>query len=64
MVLKPEIEVRPTYLESEKALFKLHEGSKVRVIDEQKFGKKEAWVEVALPQGQKGWVRAEELGII
>ncbi|MBI4410942.1 MAG: tetratricopeptide repeat protein [Deltaproteobacteria bacterium] len=64
VIVKPEVEVRSTYLESSGTLFKLHEGSKVRVIDYQKFGEKDAWALMRLPEGQKGWVRLEELGII
>ena|SRR3990167_4601038 len=64
VVVVPEVPIHPTYLESSSPLFKLHEGSRVQVVDYQKFGEKDAWAQVKLPQGQKGWVRLEELGMI
>jgi len=62
-VLPVEMQVRASYLDTEKTLFLLHEGTKVRLIDEQNFGE-DRWLRIALPQGQKGWVKAEEIGKI
>lgn len=64
VVVAPEVSVRPTYLESSGALFKLHEGAKVEVLAYQKFGDNDHWAQVKLPQGRKGWVKMEDLGII
>lgn len=64
IVLVPELEVKASYLEKEKPIFLLHEGTKVRVIDEQNFGDKKQWLKIALPEGQKGWVKANTIGRI
>lgn len=64
IVLKTEVDVRPTYLEQEKSLFKLHEGTKVQIIGYQEFGENDSWAQIRLPKGQKGWIRLENLGLI
>lgn len=64
IVLVPEVEVKASYLEKEKPIFVLHEGTKVRLIDRQELGKKKVWIRVALPEGQKGWVRENTIGRI
>lgn len=63
IVLPVEIQVRASYLDTEKTVFLLHEGTKVRLIDEQDFGE-DHWLRIALPQGQKGWVKAGDVGKI
>lgn len=64
IVLVPEVEVKASYLEKEKPIFILHEGTKVRVIDGQNFGEKNQWLKIALPEGQKGWVKSNTIGRI
>lgn len=64
IVLKLEVDVRPTYLEQGKSLFKLHEGTRVEIIGHQEFGDADSWAQIRLPEGQKGWVKREDLGLI
>lgn len=64
IVLLPELEVRASYLQTEKPVFVLHEGTKVRIIDMQNLGPKKNWIKVALPEGQKGWVKENTIGRI
>jgi len=64
VVIKPEVDVKASYLDQDKPLFLLHEGSKVRIIDKQNFGEDQKWYRIALPEGQKGWVPASEIGVI
>lgn len=64
IVIKSEIEVRASYLESENSLFELHEGTKVRIIDQQGFNETQKWLKIILPQGQKGWVLTDDIGLI
>lgn len=64
VVLKSEVDVRASYLESDNPLFELHEGTKVRIVDEQSFNENQKWLKIILPQGQKGWVLEGDIGII
>lgn len=64
IVLLPELAVKASYLETEKPVFVLHEGTKVRVIDTQNLGPKKNWIKLALPEGQKGWVKENTIGRI
>ena len=64
IILLPEVEAKASYLEREKSLFVLHEGTRVRLIDEQDLGPKNRWIRVALPAGQKAWVKSNTIGRI
>lgn len=64
VILKPEVDVKASYLEKDQPLFQLHEGTKIRVIDEQDFGEDRQWLKVKMPQGHSGWVPADVVGII
>lgn len=64
IILKPEVDVKASYLEKDQPLFQLHEGTKIRVIDKQDFGENNQWLKVKMPQGQSGWVLAGVVGII
>ncbi|HLD45009.1 MAG TPA: tetratricopeptide repeat protein [bacterium] len=64
VILPKSSDVRASYQEKDQVLFTLHEGAKVRLIDHQDFGDAEKWVKISLPQGQKGWVKAQEVGEI
>lgn len=64
IVLKPEVDVRAVYMASEKPIFKLHEGTKVKITGSQSFGEDQKWLRVELPEGQKGWVESDVLGVI
>jgi len=63
VVISKIVPVRPSYLENEDILFELHEGTLVEVIDEQAF-KAAKWLRIELPQGQRGWVKSTDLGMI
>lgn len=63
VVLPSVVEVRPSFLEPTTTVLKLHEGSQVRVLGQQKTGEKEEWYQIALPQGRKGWVESSQLGV-
>lgn len=58
-VIKPEIEVHPTFLEDTKTLMKLHDGTKLKVLS-----RRGEWLQIQLPKRQKGWVRLENMGVI
>lgn len=64
VILSPEVDVKANYIDKDKPLFQLHEGTKVRIIDAQDFGEKEKWFRVEMPLGQKGWVSSQVIGII
>lgn len=64
IVLNPEVDVKASYLDTDESLFQLHEGTRVRIIDLQRFGEDKTWFRIALPEGQKGWVRGSEIGVI
>lgn len=64
VILAPEVEVKANYLDQGGALFLLHEGTKVEVIDKQVFSDDNSWHRVQLPEGQNGWMRSQDLGMI
>lgn len=64
IVLVPQADVKAIYMDKDKALFQIHEGTKVRVIDSQEFAPDQSWVRIQLPAGQKGWVRSQAIGIL
>lgn len=64
VILRPEVFVRPTYLESVEGLFKLHEGTVVEITGRQEFGKEDSWVQLRLPNGVQGWIPQKMAGII
>ncbi|MBF0106702.1 MAG: tetratricopeptide repeat protein [Deltaproteobacteria bacterium] len=64
IVIKPEINVKAIYMDKDKPLFQLHEGTKVKIIDRQDFNQGAKWLRIALPEGQTGWVLADDLGVI
>lgn len=45
--------------EGSSQLFVLHEGTKVRIKD-----RTEGWLEIALPNGNEGWIKSDQLEII
>jgi tetratricopeptide (TPR) repeat protein len=64
VVLPGEVDVRGSYLEKDKPLFQLHAGTKVELIDDVSLGESQHWYKISLSQGQEGWIKAEDLGII
>lgn len=64
IIEKVEVDVHPTFLETEKVLFKLHEGTEVEVIDRQSFEQNSIWLQIRLSHGESGWVKEEEVGIL
>lgn len=64
IVTVPELDVRAVYMKTDKPVFKLHAGTRVKITGEQSFGSDQNWLRIELPGGQKGWVPAENLGVI
>lgn len=64
VLLKPEVDVHPTFIETDKILFKLHEGTEVEVEDEKTFNSNGTWVQITLSGGKTGWIKKEEIGEI
>jgi len=64
VILQKQVDIKASYLEKDEPLFQLHHGTKVRIIDEQSFGEAKKWLKIALPEGQKGWVMAKDVGEI
>lgn len=63
IVIPDEVSVHSHYLQTDKTVFSLHEGTQVQITDSQKYGDQD-WYLIELPGGQKGWVRAQDLGVI
>lgn len=59
IVMQPVVNAKSTPNANEKDLFVIHEGLKVGVTD-----KLNDWVEIKLPNGEKGWVLAKGVEII
>ncbi len=59
IILQPTVSVRYGPAETDAAAFKLHEGTEVKVVR-----KKDGWLQIALPDGESGWLTADSLGII
>jgi len=64
IIVKAEAEARSSYLEKEKVLFTIHEGTKVRIIDTQFFDENAHWIKIRLPRGEMGWIHVDALGMI
>lgn len=64
IVVADNVPVKSSYLDQDKPLFELHEATKVKIIDKQGFGVDQNWLRIMLPQGQKGWIKAENLRVI
>lgn len=60
IVTSKEIEVHPTFLERDKTLQKIPEGSRLRLLAREEVSG-ERWLMVELTQGRRGWV--EETGL-
>ena len=60
VIMRPVISVKSSpSAESSKDLFILHEGTKVRIIDE--VG---SWNNIELADGRQGWILAEDIEVI
>ena len=59
IILQPTVSVRYGPAEADAAAFKLHEGTEVKKVRE-----KDGWLQISLPDGKSGWLRADSLGII
>ena len=59
IILQPTVSVRYGPAETDAAAFKLHEGTEVK-----KVRGKDGWLQISLPDGKSGWLRADSLGII
>jgi uncharacterized protein YgiM (DUF1202 family) len=58
--MSPSVTVKSTPSESGTDLFIIHEGRKVKVLD----NSMKEWVEIELEDGNKGWVQVEVMEII
>lgn len=64
VVISKQAPLQASFLEGEQVLIEIAEGTRLEVLDVQKFETKEDWYKVELPQGQIGWVRSDYIGII
>lgn len=64
VVLKDKSAAKASFLEKDQPLFYLTEGTKVHIIDTENLGDNQKWLRIALPQGQQGWVSADDIGVI
>ncbi len=56
IIFTPTVSIKSAPGESGTVLFVLHEGTKVKLLDESND-----WVNVSLPNGNKGWIKGEDL---
>ena len=59
IVLAPKVNVKTAPDSSSEDVFILHEGAKLEVTRQD-----DEWIEVALPDGNGGWIRSEDLALI
>jgi len=59
IVFTPSVTIKGSPDESGTELFLIHEGTKVKVVDE--IGD---WKEIQLPDGNKGWIKSSDIEII
>lgn len=59
IIQEPTVDISSSPSEGSSRLFVLHEGSKVKIEDESG-----EWLEIKLPNGNSGWIKAAELEII
>ncbi len=64
ILIKPEVAVRPAYLKSVEPFVKLPDGAKVEILGDQEFKNEEKWIQIRLPNGTRGWILEEEIGVI
>lgn len=64
ILLKPEVNVWSSFLKADKALLDLPEATKVLIVSQQPLQGTAAWYQIRLPQGKKGWIIAEDVGLI
>ena len=56
IIFTPTVSIKSAPGESGTVLFVLHEGTKVKLLDQSND-----WINVALPNGNKGWVQETDL---
>lgn len=64
IVIIPEVDVHPNFLEVDKILVRLREGVKVRVLSEQVLPDDGKWLQIEFDSQNRGWVKATNMGII
>lgn len=64
ILIKPEVALRPAYLKSVEPFVKLPDGTRVEIIGNQEFQDEEKWVQIRLPNGTRGWILEDEIGVI
>ena len=61
IIFTPTVTVRSTPAESGNNLFVLHEGAKVEILSEMSDISKMEWCEIRIADGNKGWVKKQDL---
>lgn len=64
ILIKPEVNVWPSFLKADKTLLVLPEATKILIISQQPLQGTAAWYQIRLPQGKKGWIIAADIGLI
>jgi tetratricopeptide (TPR) repeat protein len=61
IIFTPAVTVKSTPAESGNNLFVLHEGSKVEILSEMRDISKVDWCEIRISDGNKGWIKKQDL---
>lgn len=64
IIFTPTVTIKSTPAESGNNLFVLHEGAKVEILNELRDLNKTDWCEIRISDGNRGWVRKQELETI
>ena len=64
IIFTPTVTIKSTPAESGNNLFVLHEGAKVEILNEQRDLTKTDWCEIRISDGNRGWVRKQDLETI
>ncbi len=59
IILTSTVKIKSAPEQTSKAIFVLHEGTKVQILSEENN-----WVNIKLPNGNEGWIEAEKIGMI
>lgn len=63
IIVQPVADVKASFVD-ENFIFQAREGAQVQVLDVFVGEQKQVWVQIMLPNGQKGWVGQNTIGII
>lgn len=64
IIFTPTVTIKSTPAESGNNLFVLHEGAKVEILNELRDLTKTDWCEIRISDGNRGWVRKQDLETI